>query len=273
MTLLDKAERNFGKFAIQGLATKLAGVQILFFVILLLKQYQGFDAMEVVSLIRKADIAGTSIISDTILAIATPSATPVSFMNYLWMYFGTYLFVLYGNSLESKWGAFKFNAYILVSIILTVIFSQIIYVAYGAYASNNMISFLAVSVLLAAATHFPKFELLIYFILPVPLWIIGLITGGFMFFMIISAPGILLKSYVFASAFGAYFLFHFNHLKNTQKQKIRSAQFEKKVKKEEAKAFHSCKVCAKTEHDDKDLEFRIGDDGEEYCLEHISQAK
>lgn len=37
--------------------------------------------------------------------------------------------------------------------------------------------------------------------------------------------------------------------------------------------LHTCTVCKKTEHDDPNLDFRIGHDGEEYCTDHLPPAE
>jgi hypothetical protein len=34
-------------------------------------------------------------------------------------------------------------------------------------------------------------------------------------------------------------------------------------------AFHRCKTCGRTEVSDPDLEFRMAEDGEEYCGDHL----
>jgi hypothetical protein len=53
---------------------------------------------------------------------------------------------------------------------------------------------------------------------------------------------------------------------------IKSAGRRKKFK--EAKlsdedSFHRCKTCGRTEKSDPDLEFRMAEDGEEYCGDHL----
>lgn len=37
-------------------------------------------------------------------------------------------------------------------------------------------------------------------------------------------------------------------------------------------SLHRCAVCGRTERDDADMEFRVGADGEEYCMEHLPRA-
>lgn len=36
-------------------------------------------------------------------------------------------------------------------------------------------------------------------------------------------------------------------------------------------ALHECAICHKTEHHDPDLEFRVGNDGKEYCMNHLPE--
>ncbi len=36
----------------------------------------------------------------------------------------------------------------------------------------------------------------------------------------------------------------------------------------EDESLHRCENCGKTERDDPELEFRVAEDGEEYCVDH-----
>ena len=38
---------------------------------------------------------------------------------------------------------------------------------------------------------------------------------------------------------------------------------------EDDEAFHRCKVCGATDISHPDYEFRVGKDGEDYCIEHL----
>ncbi|MGL5019796.1 MAG: rhomboid family intramembrane serine protease, partial [Luteolibacter sp.] len=44
------------------------------------------------------------------------------------------------------------------------------------------------------------------------------------------------------------------------------------AKRAAAEAFHTCAVCGKTDLSDPRLEFRIGTDGEDYCVDHLPQG-
>jgi hypothetical protein len=42
-------------------------------------------------------------------------------------------------------------------------------------------------------------------------------------------------------------------------------------KQPEGDAFHTCEVCGRTDVTDPRLEFRVGHDGKEYCVEHLPE--
>ena len=51
----------------------------------------------------------------------------------------------------------------------------------------------------------------------------------------------------------------------------RRRDFQRTLSRSDA-VLHTCAVCKKTEHDDPNLDFRIGHDGEEYCTDHLPPA-
>ena len=81
--------------------------------------------------------------------------------NLLFAFFFWYLFYLMGTVLESTWGAFRYNVYLLVGWAATV---AVAFLQPNAPAS---ISFLQASVFLAFAYLYPDFQILLFFILPV----------------------------------------------------------------------------------------------------------
>lgn len=51
----------------------------------------------------------------------------------------------------------------------------------------------------------------------------------------------------------------------------RRHQFRRAITEAHANALHECAVCRKTEHHDPDLEFRVGKNGNEYCIHHLPE--
>ena len=81
--------------------------------------------------------------------------------NLVFAFFFWYLFFLMGTALESTWGVFRYNVYLLVGWAATVAVS---FIQPEAPASAG---FLQGSVFLAFAYLYPNFQLLLFFILPV----------------------------------------------------------------------------------------------------------
>lgn len=283
MGFIERTEKKLGKYAISGLTMKLAVMQILFFVFYMLNiQYKKLDGTNITipdftsieQNINKLNIGDTTVISDLIYLIASPPLLPdSSFVTYIFLFFAMHLFILYGTSLEELWGKYKFNLYILTSVLFALFTSQAIKFIYPQFAGDHLhyaTSIIFNSVFFAFATYFPKFELLLFFVLPVKVRILAyILAAGLILFLSGQEP---LDWFIWGTGlFGSYLLFHFHLAVNSQVQKARRANFDKKIGKLNDQAFHKCKVCGKTENDDENLEFRIDDDGEEYCIEHLKK--
>ena len=284
MGFIEKTEKKFGKFAIPGLTMKLAAMQIIMFVIYMLNMKTKtvgnqlyYDNSQIVDIIYKLNIGETTFISDLIFIIGSPAVLPSGILSYIFFYFAIYLLMLFGNSLEELWGKYKYNLYVFTSIILAFISSQSLKWAHPEiYGHQELIYFtstLYMSIFFAFATYFPKFQLLLFFILPTPVRFLALLGAGGIFVFLIWTEGVsnFDRFFWILGAFGAYIPFHYHLIANAQAQKARKANFEKKIGKLDSQPFHRCAVCGKTENDDDSLEFRIADDGEEYCLEHLDK--
>jgi hypothetical protein len=112
-------------------------------------------------------------------------------------------------------------------------------------------------------------QILLFFILPVQVRFLGMLMAAGFLLSAVSAP-VLLP--FFAVAFANYFIWAgVPALRGT------AAAFEAGKRKkvfQSAKlgasgAFHTCAVCGKTDVSHPQLEFRIGADGGDYCMEHL----
>ena len=60
------------------------------------------------------------------------------------------------------------------------------------------------------------------------------------------------------------------HWRDHGKVAVRQQKFQlARHNADEDETLHRCKVCSRTEVDAADLDFRVSDDGEEYCLAHL----
>ena len=177
-----------------------------------------------------------------------------------WIFALMFLFYI-GDSLEQAMGATRLTLFYLIGWIASVAASFL-------FHTIGTPIFLNLSLLLAFATLFPDEQISIYFIFPVKVKWIALVSLG--------------AAVIFARGFGGYatlivclvnYLFFFGFdlaksFKANQKIARRRHEFREKARPE-AETLHCCTVCGRTELSDADLEFRVSSNGEEYCTEHL----
>jgi hypothetical protein len=261
MSLFNKLERTLSRFALPGLSLYLVMAQVACWSLTIFGRLEP----ERIALVPAAVRAGEVWRLVTFLALPPNTgtgATAVVFLAFAW-----YLFFLMGNALEGYWGTFRYNLFIGLGWLLTVA------AAWGtpySYASN---AFLAGSVFLAFAFLNPEFEMLIFFILPVKIKWLALLT--WLFYGYRFAIGSWSTRLMVLAAIGNFLVFFAGDIV----QRLRTGR---RRMSHQAKAFaatpdekeprHRCHVCGKTDLTDPLLDFRYcskcaGDQC--YCPEHI----
>ncbi len=99
-------------------------------------------------------------------------ALPLS-LSPIWMIFTLWFLYFILNLIESEWGDFKTTFYVLVSLVLTIIFSFVF-----SYPVTQMSDFTS-TLFLAAATLYPDFEIQMYFVIPVKMKYLGWLAAAF----------------------------------------------------------------------------------------------
>lgn len=92
----------------------------------------------------------------------------------IWVIFSLYFSYFILNSIEAEWGEFKLTLYVLVSLVVTIIFSFL----FG-YPITQVSDFYS-TLFLAAAALFPNFEIQIYFLFPVKMKVLGWLALGYL---------------------------------------------------------------------------------------------
>jgi len=138
----------------------------------------------------------------------------------IFIIFALYLYWLIGSSLESQWGAFKFNLFYLCGIIGTIIAGLI-----TGFATNF---YLNLSLFLAFAILYPNFELRLFFILPVKMKWLALLNVAFLVyeFVMVSWPGRLAMVVSIINII----LFFWKDCVNIIKQKQRKSKWKRSLK-------------------------------------------
>lgn len=254
MKLLGWLEKRLGRYAPQNITLYLIAGQTLFYVLYLM---------------GRLDRSQTWLSADMLLRgewwrLATfPLDPPVS--NPLFAFFAWYLFYLMGSALEELWGAFRYNVFLAVGYILTVAVS---FLTPELPVSN---AFIGASVFLAFAWLFPDFQLLLFFVLPVRIKWLALLTWlGYLFILIFG--GWQSRLLMLASV-GSFLLFFARDIVVTLRYGgRRMAMKASRVSGGEAGYFHRCTVCGITDRSHPDMDFRYCPDcaGQfGYCRDHI----
>lgn len=195
-----------------------------------------------------------------------------------------YFYYHIGSTLERYWGKGKFTIYYLLGVFLTVIFGSVVWFIGGTdlHLSSTYIN---LSLFLAFATLFPDAVVLLFFIIPIKMKWLGIISGGLFMASVISMfiQNAALTSLLPIIALLNYLLFCgdwlFDFLRPSRfKQKQKTINYKKaaqKYKKKQEKMPYSrkCEVCGRTDTDHPELEFRFCSRCAGYhcfCLDHIN---
>jgi len=189
----------------------------------------------------------------------------------IWVLFALYWTWLVGTNLEHEWGAFKFNVYYLLGAIGTTAAAWLTREPQGNFWLNTSLFF-------AFATIFPDYEIRLFFIIPIKVkWLalISLAFVGFQFFM-----GPLGVKAAIAVALGNYLLFFTGHLialargRQVQlRQAARRTSFRPPAREETKKSEddRACAICGVEQVDGADIRVcsceKCGGP-RQLCLEH-----
>ncbi len=184
-------------------------------------------------------------------------------VHWIFFAFAIYFFYMMGSTLEAHWGKAKYHLFLLSGYLLTV---GVAFLTPQAEATNY---FIGGAVFLAFAYLFPNFELLLYFILPVRIKWIALITWIFFAYQFFTS-GWPTRFAILASV-GNFLLFFARDLILDLRQGHRRQRAKSQRVATEANPAHRhrCHVCGKTDLTHPALEFRYSADDHCYCPEHL----
>ena len=280
MHFLNKMERKFGRFAIQGLMKYI----ILFYVAGYLIQFLAPQAYSFLTL-EPFLIFHYGQVWRLVSWVLIPPPTG----NIIFMLIMVVLYYQLGTALERTWGAFRFNVYIFGGMIFTVLGALLLYVIYGVNTPIPMGSsfstyYINMSIFLAYAFTYPEQELLLYFIIPIKIKWFGFLYVAYIIYDIISAfrtsmnLGLIVLVLIAASLLNVVIYVILDKKSGRRPSSIkRKAQYNKSIKKAKPNVYangarHKCAICGRTELDDPTLTFRYCSKcsgNKEYCQEHL----
>lgn len=257
MPILDKLERTFGRYAIPNISLYIVIGQVFVLFAAMLGRLEIEWLMLVGSWVRGGDWWRPL----TFIFVPPPigGTFGVVFVAFAW-----YLFYLMGNSLEATWGVFRYNLFLLVGYLFTV---GVAFLFPNSPVTNM---FLAGSVFLAFAYLNPDFELALFFILPVKIKWLALVT--WVLYVVRFVQGRWPTRFEILAAVANFMLFFGRDMIQSLRYRQKTAVRRVERAREEVQPRHICHVCGKTDRSHPQLDFRYcskcaGDQC--YCPEHI----
>lgn len=186
--------------------------------------------------------------------------------NPIFAFFAWYLLYLMGTALEQQWGDFRYNVYLGISYLATILAA---FAIPGAEGTN---AFMLGSVFLAFATLYPNFELCLFFVLPVKVKYLAMLTG-IGYFLTLTLGSWEGRAMVLA-AVSNYLLFFGRdiwHLMSDNRRRMETRARRQRLDSP-PRIIHRCTVCGATQdtHPERDFRYCSKCEGTlAYCDQHL----
>ncbi len=200
-----------------------------------------------------------------------------------------YFYYSLGTTLERTWGTYRYNVYIFSGILFTILGAFLLF-AYSilfqgeaglfmwmgnsfSYAPLFSTYYVNMSIFLAFAATYPNMQVLLFFLIPIKIKILGIIYGALLVYQFIMGPAAI-KIVIAASLmnFIVFFITGRGKVHMTPRQAKRRQEFKRQVKNTSKITRHKCAICGRTEESNPELEFRFCSKCEgnyEYCQDHL----
>lgn len=250
--LLDKLERRFRRYAIHNLTAYLLVGQAICVVAAIAQP----GVIEKMVLIPSKVLQGEvwRIIS---FAIAMPA--PSTFFGMIFLFFYFYLFYLMGRALEQHWGAFRYNVYIFLGLVLTFA------AAWLTPTQPTASIYVYTTIFLAFAYLYPDFTILLFMILPVKIKWLALLT--WLMYGVMLLGGDWTQRAMIVAGVANFLVFFGPEIVGRVVRAERRRSQETEAIREAEKPFHTCSVCGITDKIAPERQFRYDKrDGETVCI-------
>lgn len=283
---MSKWERKFGKYAIPNLTVVLLLGYVVGYILKWL--FPGF--MNYLTLNPYAILHGQ--VWRLVTWVLSPPSSATNFSDLFFVLIMLMFYFSLGTSLERVWGTWKYNVYIFTGILLSVagsfLCAGVLLILYGGnFALVGAICemgawefstfYINMSIFLAYAATFPNAEVLLMFVIPVKVKVLGIIYGVVLVLQMVSFffYGSWFSMMAVAASLLNFLIFVLrskNRMHLNPKQVKRRAEFKHDIKRNMRVTTHKCAICGRTEEDDPTLEFRYCSKCKgnyEYCQYHL----
>jgi len=261
--LLTRLERRFGRYAPSNITYWLVGLSGFVFALLFVKP----ELAPLFTLDPRLVMQGQVWRLATFLFLPWGGMGGGLFGAVLTFFALMFLYTV-GTTLEAQWGSFRFDLYYLLGVAGTLLASFL----FGSITNK----YINLGLVLAFATEFPDYEVLL-FVLPVKMKWLGLLDAGFLIFSFLTGSANARAGIMVAML--NYLLFFAGPLVDLARGKARQAQRRRSSPTSDfgppEKRARVCAICGKSSVENPSLEFRVCDCAEkcrgkltDYCLEH-----
>ncbi len=238
MSWLDRLEKIWRPYSIKGVTLHLIMGQFVCYALSLSKP----EILDAIVLVPARVFEGEIWRLATFLFFPPLSSVPI------FLFFAWYLFYLMGDALEPQWGTSRYNRFLLIAYVATVVVSFLT----PAFPATN--AYIAGSVFLAFAYLFPDFQLMLFFILPVKVKWLAMLTWFGYFFRFAVGPWAD-RLAVLAAVSNFLLFFGRDILTAMRAGRYRMVRQVEQIKREQ-QPVHRCVVCGVTDKSEPGMDFR-----------------
>lgn len=275
-------EKKFGKYAIHNITLYL----IICYAFGYLIEFVNSDFLYYLTL------EPAYILRGQIWRLITWIIIPPSNSNLFFVLIMLYFYYSIGSSLETVWGTYRLNVYLFSGLLFTILGSFALYafslftgaipaigigIAFSTYYIN-------MSLFLAYAATFPNMQVLLFFIIPIRVKVLGIIYG--ILLVVSCLQGGIVTWVVIGSSllnFVVFFLTSRQKIRLSPKMTATRVRYKNATNNASARrndsmgsvnmiTKHKCAVCGRTDKDHPELEFRFCskcNGNYEYCSDHL----
>ena len=290
MNYIDKLERKLGRYATDKMPLILIGCYAVGYIINFASD----------TMINYLTLNPYLILKGQVWRLVSWLLIPPSESNIFFVLIMLYFYYSISMSLMRTWGVFRYNLYIVVGLLFTILGSflsmGLMYLfgssvlntydaAYVFQVGSRYFSTLYVntSLLLAYAATFPDAMILLFFIIPLKVKWLGYFEGAVILYQIIAGTGnpilnLFLRVGIISALanFGLFMLVGRGGMKINPKQFKRHVEFNRQTRRNPGITKHKCAICGRTDESNPELEFRFCskcNGNYEYCQDHLFTHK
>lgn len=267
---LKKHESKYRDWIIENIGLYIVGLQAIFYLLIL----SGFISLESLLLIP-AKVIGEGQIWRLFTFAFIPPAIPDLGMGLLYLIINWYVFIIIAQYLEVYWGSFLFNLYCLFVFAFSLLATFLVFFIPSDFLVfiNPQVFFYSFFfiIFLAFAVINPEFEMLLFFVLPLKVKYLAIMSCIFYVLSFLGAVTLMDKVLMLICVF-TFILFFYDTIKLNIKQK-RRFHSQRKQSESSNEAMHICIECGKSDVSNPELEFRYrNENGKTVCYCNLCRS-